>query len=305
MSLKKIIKQVTPPAILDAVKSVPGLRWEERTLKKYMRGGRVPWSPGYDIYRKNIFTQALKDKNLLDRFRNGESLPPGYGIGVDERCVEYPWLFAHLRDEPEVMLDAGSTLNYDFVLDNPVFRQKIIHILTLAPESNCFWQKGVSYLYHDLRDIPIRNSYYDTIVCLSTLEHVGFVAYEKKGILREKRPMDFIIAMRELARVLKAGGTFFLTVPFGVYRQYDLFQQFDHKLLSDAIEAFGKASEMTVTFYRYTFEGWNVANAADCAECEYVEWIMLPADKKPDDFSLEPDRAAAARAVACVKITGA
>jgi RNA polymerase sigma-70 factor (ECF subfamily) len=49
----------------------------------------------------------------------------------------------------------------------------MIHILSLAPEEECFWQRSVSYLFHDLRNIPIRDDYYDTISCLSTLQHVG------------------------------------------------------------------------------------------------------------------------------------
>ena len=249
--------------------------------------------------------QALADKTLLECFRRNEPLPLGYGVGVDERCIEYPWLLAHLHDEPEVLLDAGSALNYDFILNHPVFRSKVIHILTLAPEASCFWQRGISYLFHDLRDIPIRNAYYDTIACLSTLEHVGCdnTLYTYTDADREHLPEDFVLVIHELRRTLKTGGTLFLTVPFGVYRHFGTFQQFDRKLLSRAVEAFGKTSKVTETFYRYTAEGWQLADAADCAACEYVEWITRPHDQWPNPLPVEPDLAAAARAVACVRLT--
>jgi hypothetical protein len=36
--------------------------------------------------------------------------------------------------------------------------------------------------------------------------------------------------MKELRRVLKPKGRLFLTVPYGIHRDYGLFQQFDHAL---------------------------------------------------------------------------
>lgn len=300
MKLGWVAKRLIPPIALDRIRKL--LR--NKALREYLRGGRVPWSSGYDIYKKQFIMQALADEALLERFRHGEPLLPGYGIGVDERCIEYPWLLAHLHNGLEVLLDAGSTLNYEFILDHPVFQRKVMHILTLAPEANCFWQRGISYLFHDLRDIPVRDAYYDTIACLSTLEHIGCdnILYTQKDAYREHRSEDFVLAMNELCRVLRPGGTLFITVPFGVYRHFGTFQQFDRKLLSRAVKAFGKASEVAETFYRYTAEGWKVANAEDCTTCEYVEWINRPRNQWLSPSSVEPDRAAGARAVACVRM---
>ena len=70
--------------------------------------------------------------------------------------------------------------------------------------------------------------------------------------------------------MLKPGGSLFLTVPFGVYSHMGVQQQFDRNLLPRAEEAFGSGIEVSETFYRYTIEGWNVTDAKDCANCEYV-----------------------------------
>ena len=305
MNLRQIAKSLMPPIVADTIRAARS----DKALRQYLRGGRAPWSHGFTIYKERFLTQALRDDGLLERFRHGEPLPAGYGIGIDERCIEYPWLLAHLHDGPEVLLDAGSTLNHDFILDHPVFQSKLIHILTLAPEWNCFWQKGISYLFHDLRDIPIRDAYYDTIACLSTLEHIGCdnMPLTHNDSHREHRPEDFVLAVRELRRVLKPDGSIFLTVPFGSYRHIGVQRQFDRDLLSRAVEAVGKANEVTETFYRYDAAGWNVADAADCAECEYVEWSVQvwAHEQRPDPLPVEPDLAAAARAVACVRLTKA
>jgi len=272
----------------------------------YMKAGRIPWSRGYEQAKTRFISEVLANPGLVEVFQKGCKLPEQFGVAFDERCVEYPWLLAHLKPGPERILDAGSTLNQSSILDNPMFLQKKLHILTLAPEAACFWYKRVSYLYDDLRDIPVRDDYYEAIACLSTLEHVGCdnTHYTQNEIHREHRTEDFVLVMREFRRVLRPGGTLFLTVPFGVYRYFGTFQQFDRKLLSKALEAFGKARDLSETFYRYTADGWNIAKATDCAMCEYVEWVAnaWSSNQWPNPLPVEPDLAAAARAVACVRL---
>ncbi len=273
-------------------------------FSRHARKKIVPWSPDYNNYKRELITRILRDESLLARFRLGELLPTGYGIGIDERCVEYPWLLANLGQRSDVLLDAGSTLNHDYILNHRVLQGKLIHVLTLAPERSCFWKKGISYLFHDLRDIPIRNDYYDVIACISTLEHIGCDnrQYTRIDAYSEHRVKDFILTMKEFRRVLKSGGILYLTVPFGVRRHFGTFQQFDLNLLSRAIKAFGEAREVSKIFYRYKVEGWNVAEAMDCSKSEYVEWINRPRNQWPSPLPVEPDRAAAARAVGCVRL---
>jgi SAM-dependent methyltransferase len=302
MDPRRIAKRLLPPIVVDTIRTIRA----EKALHQYLHGQRTAWSRGYWIYWEKVIAQSLRDESLLRRFRQHEPLPSGYGIGIDERCIEYPWLLAHLQDGRGALLDAGSTLNHDFILDHPMFQSKLIHILTLAPEWDCFWQRGISYLFHDLRNIPIRDAYYDTIACLSTLEHIGCdnMSLTHNETHREHRPESFVFAMQEFRRVLKPGCLLFLTVPFGIYRDMGVQQQFDRNLLSRAVEAFGKANEVTETFYRYSIKGWNVADSTDCAECEYVESsVRLWTHKHQSGLPpVEPDLATAARAVACVKL---
>ena len=270
---------------------------------------RVPWSPGYTEARDQFIGEWLADSIRLQVFRDNRPLPEHFGIGFDERCVEYPWLFSRLRPEPEIILDAGSTLNQEFILDQPLWQRKKLYIVTLGPEDDCFWHKGVSYFYDDLRNMPIRDDYYDTIVCLSTLEHIGCdnSFYKKDDTAGEQRPDDFVIALQSLRRILKPGGSLLLSVPFGVHRHFGCFQQFDQDLLCRALEAFGKAAQVSQTFYRYDANGWQIARCEDCAACEYVGWIadVWRHRRWPTPIPVEPDRAAAARAVACVSLTKA
>ena len=306
MCVRQIAKKLLPPIVVDTARWMKKGCRHKAASQQNMEGGIVPWSSGYELYRSHFITQVLADESLLKRFRYGDPLPPGYGVGVDERCIEYPWLLTHLENRMEVLLDAGSTLNHDFILEDPSLQGKVIHILTLAPEPNCFWQKGVSYLFCDLRNIFVRDACYDSISCLSTLEHVGCDnrLFTHREVHSEYRPDDFVPAIQELARVLKPGGRLFLTVPFGTYQHFGFQQVFDKELLSRAIAAFGEVTEVVETFYCYTAGGWNVADVADCTESEYVEWIARAwqFNQWPNPLPVEPDMAAAARAVACVQL---
>jgi hypothetical protein len=75
-------------------------------------------------------------RHALDRgvLRDG-LLPAGYGFRLDERIVEYPWLFSRLPPGVGNLLDAGSVLNYQFLLAQPGLAEKRIFISTLAPET--------------------------------------------------------------------------------------------------------------------------------------------------------------------------
>jgi SAM-dependent methyltransferase len=278
---------------------------DRRTRAQFLRRGRIPMSPGYEQYREEFIDRVLNDQVILVRFRTGAPLPPRYGVGIDERCIEYPWLFARLPATAERLLDAGSILNHRFLIDHPTLAAKKLHILTLAPEHAAFWQRGIAYLYEDLRAIPIRDELYDTVICISTLEHVGLDAsyYTRNPAHRENHPDAFVPAIQELRRVLRPGGRLYLTVPYGVPRNIGSMQVFDAALLARAIEAFAPAHTDS-TYYRYTAHGWQVAGADACATAEYVEcyhrYNETPESVRPAEFPREPDLAAAARAVACL-----
>ena len=287
-----------PPALQRSLREVK----QKIALHRYMRNSSRAFSPGYFAFKRYLISQTLADPELLQRFRSGSPLPAGYGKGLDERCVEYPWLFSQMDSRPEILLDAGSTLNQEYLLKQSLLHSKNLHILTLAPEQECFWQRGISYIYGDLRDIPSKAELYDTIVCISTLEHIGCDNTEFTGKKEhpENAPKDFLRVMQEFYRLLKSGGRLLLTVPFGKYRHFGNQQQFDEELLRDAISAFGRFASCETTFFRYSRDGWQFSEISACRDCEYVAWAAKRPIPRP--VPVEPDLATAARAVACLRL---
>ena len=118
------------------------------------RGRRARIQDAAAAFQSGLSDGQTPHHNISDRRRAAsrrQNLPPGYGVAMDERVVEYPWVFARLTTVGK-MLDAGSTFNHDFLLERPPLRGADLTIMTLAPEKRCYWYNGYSYVFGDLRD---------------------------------------------------------------------------------------------------------------------------------------------------------
>ena len=84
---------------------------------------------------------------------------------------------------------------------------------------------NVSYVFEDLRETCYRDAYFNWIVCISTLEHVGLDNtrfYTSDLRRKEVSPGDHLRVASELRRVLRPGGVLYLSVPFGLSRNHGL-----------------------------------------------------------------------------------
>lgn len=258
----------------------------------YRARGYRPWSPGYFEYKWYYIKKHIEDHNILNIFKSSQELPGKFGVSLDERVVEYPWFFANLPDEKGRLLDAGSALNFDVILRHPKLANKKITIVTLAPESNSFTKLGAEYLYRDIRHLPFKDNQFDYISCISTLEHIGMdnaSLYIKDNAFRESNSEDYLVALKELKRVLKPGGSMYITVPYGKYQHLGFFQQFDEGMIRTALRIF---EVYEINYFRYDLiSGWQVADSNDCTNLEYLGYDKVTHTGGPG-----------AQGVACIKI---
>ena len=274
---------IKPSAFRDARKA-----WKRR---RFQRSGMKPWTKGYVEYKLHEIARVLREGDF-----RADKLPAGYGFRIDERIVEYPWLFARLPAGPGALLDAGSILNFDFLLDHPSLQKKQIHICTLAPETDCFWQKGVSYLFDDLRRLPYRDGWFDWAVSISTLEHVGMdntLLYTTDATKKESQARDYLLAVAELNRVLKPGGTLYASVPFGRARTHGFLQIFDQIQIEEMVSAFAP-SACSMEYFLYHPDGWRRSTASEACDATFFN---IHETKVYD-----ADVAASARAVCCFEL---
>jgi SAM-dependent methyltransferase len=252
-----------------------------------------PWpSEGYGAAHSRFVSAMLDDDELAYRFSSAARLPRHYGLGLDERVVEYPWALAQ-RPGGRV-LDAGSALNHAHILERLLPQVEALHIVTLAPELESFAERGVSYLFCDLRDLPYRDGYFDEVISISTLEHVGMdnSRYRDPTPPADQPELEVRSAVQELCRVTRAGGRVLLTVPYGRHEDHGWFRQFDAADVRELLDGLG-AAEASVAVYRYIPHGWQRSSLTQARRARYCEGQEAPGS----------DGAVAARAVACVAAT--
>lgn len=264
-------------SIIGKLRQITRAYKSRRILNAYLDSEQRPWSPGYHKYKIMQIRDVLFDQDLLDRFRYSKPLPSNYGYHLDCRIVEIPWVISHLEHASPNMrlLDAGSALNHEFVVQHPAVAQHDLSIITLAPERLNFWQLGISYIYDDMRQLPFRDNWFDMVVCISTLEHVGMdnslFAPDYHDYNNDNK--SYLQALLELNRVLRPRGKLYLTLPYGIPEDHGWLHQFDATKLDELIEAFDPI-EFTETIYKYNEHGmWEQSTRISAASSVYFDYI--------------------------------
>jgi SAM-dependent methyltransferase len=253
------------------------------------------FSLNYVRRQERLLTDVFGSADALASFRGGARLPTGYGKGFDERVVEFPWLLSRALEGK--VLDAGSTLNHSHVLDAVQPEICALTIVTLAPEPRAFPERGISYVFADLRSLPFADSSFGTTVSISTLEHVGMDNSLYSTDAKERAAdADQALgkALDEIRRVTGDGGRLLITVPYGVPEDLGWLRQFDAAGIDRLIDLSG-AQPNEVTIFRHDAEGWQHSTLEEAADAKY----HMIDRKRP---TAAADGAAAARSVACLDL---
>lgn len=237
-------------------------------IKIYKLGGSKIWTLGYREYRWRDVTNSINSPIVLKKFRN-KKMEMNFGKNLDERVVEYPWIFSNLDKIGGKLLDAGSVLNYELILNQEKLKNKEITIFTYYPEAENFIRKRISYVYGDLRQLPFRQDYYDQIICQSTIEHIdmdnSMYGYKLPSpSVRSEKSYEYIKVIYELYRVLKKGGKLLLTFPYGKFENHGFFQQFDQEMTEKIINYLKGRGKLEINYIKYTKQGWSFATKGEC-----------------------------------------
>lgn len=252
-------------------------RLHNALIKEYISGGRIPWSKGYSEYKHDFISKSINSNEVLDSFEKKNILSK-FGDSLDERCVEYPWIFSELRNlvndsiKKKEILDAGSTFNFEFILQNPLLVNSNLTIYTYYPEKLCFWDKRISYVFGDLRKLPFKDSFFDFIVCQSTLEHIdmdnSIYGYDlvPTQVEEKAKSYEYLKVVEELSRVLNSGGKLLITVPYGKFENHGFFQQMDKEMISKMVVQLSNFGTTELSYIKYIDHQWVFANECDVTE---------------------------------------
>jgi SAM-dependent methyltransferase len=282
--------------VLPGRASVASLK-SDHARSVYIEGGRIPWSEGYSRHRNAVIEGALADPSSLECFASGRDLPPGYGFKLDERCIEIPWIFLRYPRSAGKRMDAGCAyLKFD-AIRRRLDPDSSVTLLTLDKRDMAFpvVAREVVRLEADMRSVSLGGGTFDAITCVSTLEHVGMdntQLYTADAAFREQSEGDFLRAFRELVRLLKSGGSLFVTVPHGARKNHGWLQVFDAAMLDRMIDS-PDVTLVEESIYRHGPSGWARATRESAAQSIYFDVHAAGADATSSSL-------AAAEAVACL-----
>ena len=239
----------------------------------WRRAGRVPGAAGHGAARW-LAIEAAVSGATAGRYGWDD-------VGIDERVVEYAWLFERMRAlaAPDSRaLDAGSVLNYPQVLAE--WRRANlpwVSIVTLKFEGYADPSDNVRYEFADLRHLPYRDEWFSTVLSLSTLEHVGLDnrIYGAGGGVAADVGAELARALHELHRVTRRGGTLLASVPYGLRSNRGWFRIFDADDLARLTGSPGWTNPR-LRYFRQTREGWREQAAKDAADAGYNEPLNRP-----------------------------
>jgi len=215
---------------------------------------------GYERYKVNLIQKKLTNKKIN---------PITY---LDERIIEIPWTIYKLSKLKGKLLDAGSTLNHEYILKK-LIKNFNIYILTLFPENFFFNNLGVNYIYEDLSSMSFKKNFFDVITCISTLEHVGFdnslyrSKFSKNADVKIKN--KYLKVFKNLIEVLKPNGHLLITVPFGKKGIYTNLQQFDEKNLNKMFKVV-RFKKIYIEYYIFKDNEWKKVKMKDCKDIKPI-----------------------------------
>ena len=194
------------------------------------------------------------------------------GSGRTERVIEIPWALSKYNGGRRV-LEVGCS----FASENPEYLEGLLSLN--IPELHGIDVSSVEAPQFIKKTGDIRESGYDTgffdfILCISTIEHVGkdnAKHYKPIAELSPDRPGSLppdAEALVEMLRILKAGGKLIVTVPFGKFVDYGWFLHYDSAAIATLFQSIS-AAKVDAEYFRYAEAGWIPCPAAALAETSY------------------------------------
>ncbi|HET7840558.1 MAG TPA: class I SAM-dependent methyltransferase [Terriglobia bacterium] len=205
-------------------------------------------------------------------------------VHVSERIVEIPFVLANLRaSKGSTVVDLGCTeSSLSLELANRGFR-----VLASDLRPYGFSHPNLTVLTGNFATSSVEENSVHAVIAVSTLEHIGLNSYEKQSMMISDHAV-----VQKVRSVLKPGGQFLLTVPYGIKGQTDWYRVYDHQSLSALLGDFDLEK---VEYYRRTGSStWEevteqvAAGVASPVETNSVALISAVVRKGTADSPLEP-----------------
>jgi SAM-dependent methyltransferase len=153
-------------------------------------------------------TKRLADR-LLSSFVALEAVEKG---ALNSRLLEYPFVLQQLVGlPPGRVLDIGCTDNGNILA--PTLATLGWHVYGVDIREWRYTHPNFSFAQVDLsKGSGFDDAFFDCVYAISSIEHFGLRG--RYGVMKDEIDAD-LAAVREVRRILRPGGQFFVTVPYG------------------------------------------------------------------------------------------
>ena len=232
------------------------------------------WRMSLYTYAEELFQKRYgNDKNQVYSVPSAapQKETSSENVMPNERVIEIPWVLQNLP-QSGVILDVGSC-DAAYLATIPQ-NDRILH--AIDPQ-DCAGKLPPRIIFHQESIIgnSLPDHYFDVVLVLSTLEHIGLPTYGQSGF-----PDGDRLTLAEVRRLLKPGCPALITVPVGQsrvtswYRQYSpddlrsLFEGWQTEIVYWGYDgrAFVEVTEADVWQYDYR-DGWQKGAAASAIAC--------------------------------------
>lgn len=187
-----------------------------------------------------------------------------YGVNDTERCIEIPWTLSCYKGEKRV-LDVGYANAEDRYISELIgLGIPELYGLDMVKKE----LKGITSCQGDIRKTSFDDGFFDLILCISTIEHIGMdnsIYFNNK---ETDNNGDFT-AIKEMGRILKKGGKMALTVPYGKFYDYGWFIHYDEDRWSRLIKESG--CKVLIEDYFLYNDGWKQAEKSELEHILYKD----------------------------------
>lgn len=128
---------------------------------------------------------------------------------IPDRMVEYPFVFRELKIASGKVLDVGCTSPYNIL--PLILADKGLEVHGIDGREFRVRHSNFKFHQEDIRKTSFPDSYFDCVIAISTIEHVGLAGRYEAHFDREGDKN----AIREICRIMKDDGNLILTLPFG------------------------------------------------------------------------------------------
>jgi len=176
------------------------------------------------------------------------SAPPA----TDERVVEIPWVLSRLG--------GGAALEVGYANAEDAYLAALIRCgidRLVGADLAARELEGFETVTADARELPFPDETFDTVLLVSTLEHIG-ADNSVYGLAAHDDPGARLAALRELRRVLDPDGELLVTVPLGEPGDHGWFRQDDVRGWTTLFTEAGLFVEEQEP-YELTADGWGAA----------------------------------------------